>query len=154
MKILIKPLLLLVLATAGKLASADVLAEVFGDPMPTSPPPVSLSAAIVRLETSGQPVESRVSGRITEVCQKKGCWMVLTDGSLYARVTFKDYGFFVPKDSGQHEAVVLGTLSSNQLTAREANHYEKDAGRPERHAGSVTEYTIVASSVQFRSTAE
>ena len=40
---------------------------------------------------------------IDEVCQMKGCWMTL-ESDQKVRVTFKDYGFFVPKDAGGTES--------------------------------------------------
>ena len=45
-----------------------------------------------------------VRGRVRDVCQKKGCWMVVDDGTAHARVRFADYAFFVPKDSSGKEA--------------------------------------------------
>ena len=41
-----------------------------------------------------------VEGSISAVCQAKGCWMTIAGGKATsrARVTFKDYAFFVPKD--------------------------------------------------------
>jgi hypothetical protein len=43
--------------------------------------------------------EIRVEGSIKEVCQHKGCWLKLTDGTKELTVRFKDYGFFIPKDA-------------------------------------------------------
>ena len=42
-----------------------------------------------------------VEGSVNRVCQMKGCWMELAadDDTSGVRVTFKDYGFFVPTDS-------------------------------------------------------
>ncbi len=105
---------------------------------------LGLSQAI---ESASSDESVKIKGQITEVCQKKGCFMVLTDGQNFARVTFKDYGFFVPKDSATHDAVVYGVLTSKTLTPEQVNHFEKDAGREGRHTESVTEYSIVASSV-------
>lgn len=114
-----------------------------GDPMPGKGEPISLSVAIDQ-ETA---VPQKIEGQITEVCQKKGCFMVLTDGQSFARVTFKDYGFFVPMDSSMRDAVVFGTLTRKVLSAEQANHYEADSGREGRFTGEVTEYSIIASSV-------
>ncbi|HEX9982981.1 MAG TPA: DUF4920 domain-containing protein, partial [Thermoanaerobaculia bacterium] len=42
-----------------------------------------------------------VDGVVQNACTRKGCWMELTPeaGKTGVRVTFKDYGFFVPLDS-------------------------------------------------------
>ena len=40
--------------------------------------------------------------KVRRACEKKGCWMELAGAEGIGpgmRVTFKDYGFFVPKDS-------------------------------------------------------
>src|SRR5687768_4276463 len=45
----------------------------------------------------------KVDGHVRRACTKKGCWMELAVSADPAapscRVTFKDYGFFVPTDS-------------------------------------------------------
>lgn len=33
-----------------------------------------------------------ISATVKEVCQRKGCWMIVADGKTKMRVTFKDYG--------------------------------------------------------------
>ncbi len=128
---------------------ADTAPQTFGDAMPEAPDAVTLGDAIASLDT-GETVDAKIAGKITEVCAKKGCWMVLTDGSDYARVRFKDYSFFVPTDSDGHEAVVMGSLTAKQISADEANHYEKDAGREGKYRGEQREYSIMASSVVIR----
>lgn len=66
------------------------------------------------------------SGRITEVCQKAGCWMVLaTPGGDFVRVTMLDHAFGVPKDASG-EAVVYGTLAEKTLTDAEVEHLRSE----------------------------
>ena len=68
---------------------------------------------------------NRFSGRITEVCQKEGCWMMLEDNGEVARVMMHDHAFAVPKDaSGRAE--VHGVLSVKQLTKEAAEHLAED----------------------------
>ncbi|MEM6767781.1 MAG: DUF4920 domain-containing protein, partial [Bacteroidota bacterium] len=53
------------------------------------------------LVAEGQELASlKLSGEVDACCQAKGCWMSMTlpDGKSM-RVTFKDYGFFVPINS-------------------------------------------------------
>ena len=38
-------------------------------------------------------------GKVQRACTRKGCWMEIGEGDDACRVTFKDYGFFVPRDS-------------------------------------------------------
>ena len=68
-----------------------------------------------------------VKGRIRDVCQKKGCWMVLTDGESQMRIRFADYGFFVPKDSSGKDAYVEGRAAVEEISEKVARHYEAEA---------------------------
>ncbi|HNR91869.1 MAG TPA: DUF4920 domain-containing protein [Dokdonella sp.] len=66
------------------------------------------------------------SGEITQVCKKKGCWLVLTgaDGG-YARVAMHDHAFGVPTDS-KGPAIVYGTLSEKVFSQAEIDHLRED----------------------------
>ena len=94
-----------------------------------------------------------VRARVAEVCRMKGCWMVLTDGALTARVTFKDYGFFVPKDLAGKTVVAEGTLSRKTLTADEAEHLDRESSSSGSTSpaaatpGPREEWSLVAASV-------
>lgn len=66
------------------------------------------------------------SGDITQVCQKKGCWLVLTgEDGRYARVAMHDHAFGVPTTS-KGRAVVYGTLSEKVFSQAEIDHLRKD----------------------------
>lgn len=69
-----------------------------------------------------------LEGRVVKACRKKGCWMVLTDGERELRVTFKDYGFFVPKDIAGRFVRVQGRVERKTLSVKDARHYLKDEG--------------------------
>ena len=69
------------------------------------------------------------SSKIDAVCQKKGCWMeVDLDEGYVARVTFLDYGFFVPLNAGGSEAIIYGKEFWKADSAAEKRHYAEDAG--------------------------
>jgi len=73
----------------------------------------------------------QVAGKISSVCRKKGCWMILAGekpGST-ARITFKDYGFFVPLDSAGSTAVVEGVVEVKTLSEADRKHLADDAGK-------------------------
>ena len=86
------------------------------------------------------------SGRIAEVCQKQGCWLVLAGerGEL-ARVFMHDHAFSVPKNASG-DAIVYGTLSEKQLSADELAHLAKDGA----NAPAARELQIDATSVLIR----
>ncbi|UXI67480.1 DUF4920 domain-containing protein [Tahibacter amnicola] len=83
-------------------------------------------------------------GRITEICQKQGCWMVLEDDGQFARVFMKDHGFSVPKDASG-AAEVYGILTVKTLSAEEIAHLQSEG----RSAVKPTELTIEATGVRL-----
>jgi hypothetical protein len=92
-----------------------------------------------------------VEGRIADVCQKKGCWTVLTDGKNTVRVRFQDYGFFLPKDAFGATALVQGVVVVRTLSEKEARHYAEESreGDPSAIHGEQREVGFVASGVRL-----
>lgn len=89
-------------------------------------------------------------GTIKQVCQKKGCFFILADGNNQARITFKDYSFFIPTNSAGRYVKIAGSFNVKELSEREAKHYAKDAGKdPEKINGPQKEYSLVATSVKI-----
>ena len=71
----------------------------------------------------------RVKGVVEEVCQMKGCWMTLkNEEGVSVRITFKDYGFFVPKDISGREVILEGVAFKEVLEEDVAKHYAEDGG--------------------------
>ena len=85
-------------------------------------------------------LDLKVKGEISEVCQAKGCWMTLDlgDGET-VRVKFKDYGFFVPKNSAGHMAIISGTAKKEVVSVKELKHLAEDAGKSEKEINAITE---------------
>ena len=124
--------------------------ESFGEKMPDNIDSVSLAQAIEKLH-SGTNEPQKISGRVAQVCRKKGCWMILTDDVNHARVTFKDYGFFVPTDAHNRSATVYGKLTEKTLSTEIAKHYASDEGLPtEEITRPQKEYSIVAEAVVLK----
>ena len=89
-----------------------------------------------------------VEASVAKVCRKKGCFFIAQDGGSRARVTFLDYGFFVPTDSGGKAVTIVGTFSRTTLSDKKARHYAEDEGAdPAKISGPQAEYGIVATSV-------
>ena len=95
-----------------------------------------------------------VEGVIENVCEMKGCWMQLTSeaGKPGVRVTFKDYGFFVPTDSKGMKARAEGVVEVKTLTKKQADHLEhEDGAKLTRNPdGTAREVSFVASGVELR----
>jgi hypothetical protein len=92
----------------------------------------------------GDTVVTTFGSTVNSVCVKKGCWMRLKlteeEESL---VTFKDYGFFVPKDIDGQEAVVHGKLFVKETSVEDLKHFAKDAGKSEEEIAAITEPKLV-----------
>jgi Domain of unknown function (DUF4920) len=113
----------------------------YGKPLPEgSPTPIAQAVANFDAH-SGKP--ARFSGRIAQVCQAEGCWIVLEDSGQTARVMFADHAFTVPKDSAGR-AEVHGVLSRKQLTPAQIEHLKEDS---KGLAVSPVEYRILADGV-------
>ncbi len=119
---------------------------VYGEHMPASNAPVPLAQVLLNFEQFTSDAVF-VSGRIGQVCQKKGCWMMLTDDGVGARVRFGDHAFAIPKQS-TGKALVLGTLRAVELSERDAKHMAKDGGKdPAKVQGPQQEWELMATSV-------
>lgn len=86
---------------------------------------------------------AKVEGTVNEVCKKKGCWMTMNkeDGSTI-RVTFKDYGFFVPMDIDGQEVILLGTAKMDSTSVEDLRHYAEDAGKTKEEIEAINEPEI------------
>lgn len=147
-----QPTAIISVPSVGKLSLADTAAKrTFGAPITIDPAAaVTVSAAMEDTAKFGQTV--LVRGTITDVCMKKGCWLVVTDNAGTMRVTFKDYGFFVPKDSHERTVYLQGVVKREVIEEDVAKHYaeeSKNGPKPEEITGSQTVITMVADGVMI-----
>lgn len=82
----------------------------------------------------------KITGKIQEVCKVKGCWLTadLGDGKSM-RMTFKDYGFFVPKDAHNKTFYAEGEAKYKVTTVEMLRHFAEDAGKSEEEIAQITE---------------
>ena len=121
--------------------------EVFGSRISQLGEPMSL-AAIIADAAAHTGKEVFVTARVAQVCQRKGCFFIAQDGDALARVTFKDYGFFIPTDSDGKQVTLVGTFTKKTISEAQARHYAEDAGKdPSKVVGDQSEYAIVATAV-------
>jgi hypothetical protein len=121
--------------------------EVFGAPVDEWDTALELKDLINAPENFTDKVVT-IETEISEVCEKKGCFFVANAGSESARITFKDYGFFIPTDSKGKTVKLIGNFEVKELTEKEAKHYAEDAGQdPELIKGPQKEYSIVATTI-------
>jgi len=122
--------------------------KLYGKAIESGTPKVGLDQAL----SNPKAFESkriRIQGTIGPVCQNKGCWMYLTDGANKIRITFENYGFFVPLDSEGRRVEVEGMLDVEVIAKEQLQHWaaeEKD-GKPEQIVQDATTVLFVASGV-------
>ena len=95
----------------------------------------------------------RVDGTVRRACSRKGCWMELASDAKGpgVRVTFKDYGFFVPVDSAGAQARVVGVVKVAELSEATARHYASEGAIvPRGQDGKAREVQLIASGVELR----
>lgn len=82
---------------------------------------------------SGNMFQGKISGKVTDVCLEKGCWMKLErNGGEKVMVHFKDYGFFMPKNIVGKDVVLDGEARMTEVSVAELQHYAADAGKSKR----------------------
>ena len=122
--------------------------EIFGSEMNEE-----ISQAISLTEAINQEVQDAeilIKANVNKVCQKKGCLFIAMDGEVSARVSFKDYGFFIPTNSTGKEVIFRGTLAEKTLTEEQARHFAEDAGDDsDEIVGEQKEYSIIATSIMI-----
>ena len=91
----------------------------------------------------------RVEARVSKVCQKKGCFFIATDADAAIRVSFEDYGFFVPTDISGKRVTLVGRVVATQRTNEQAEHLAADLGEPAASVQAGKVYEIVATSVRI-----
>lgn len=120
-----------------EVAASDFIGEKFDDSAP-----ISLAELNEKMK-SGGPVEATVTAPVSAVCQVKGCWMTLQNpGGEDVRITFKDYAFFVPKDSKGKTAIIHGKASMDTTSVEELKHFAEDDGQSKEEIEKITEPKI------------
>ena len=97
-------------------------------------------ADLMKQMQSKESLAATVEGKVSSVCQAKGCWMKIETGTGESiRVTFKDYGFFVPKDLSGSTIIMKGVASYNVTSVEELRHYAEDAKKSKEEIEKITE---------------
>ena len=133
-------LFLLSLAACGNDGDESVQ-ESFGADFTASDvvPAESLRSTYPR-EALQDSVRTTLRGTVHKVCQAKGCWMTVNAGSGEdMTVTFRDYGFFVPKDIDGREVVMHGVAYTQLTSVDELRHLAEDEGQSQAEIAAITE---------------
>lgn len=87
-------------------------------------------------------VDIAITGKVVDVCQKKGCWMHVYQPDMDDKqlmVQFKDYAFFMPLDIADRQVVIEGIAYRNITPVDELRHYAEDAGKSKEEIEAITE---------------
>ena len=127
-------------------------AKLYGQPL--QPAEVKPLADVLAKPDSFANQTVTIAAQVRKACTRKGCWMELaegtTEGTPGCRVTFKDYGFFVPIDSAGSSARVQGQVEVDTLSASAVRHYEEEGARfVKAPDGTAREVRIVATGVEL-----
>ncbi len=112
---------------------------------------MALSALLAKPEAYAEQQTLITEGPVQRACSSKGCWMEIGEGDAACRVTFKDYGFFVPTDSAGARARVQGKVVTQRIEPARVAHLEAEGAKFRNRAadGSATEVTFIATGVQL-----
>lgn len=125
---------------------ADDDVEIFGSVFTLSQGAVDLSEVMQKPnQYLGKPTVINTS--IKKVCQKKGCFFISQVDDHVVRISFKDYGFFIPTDSTNKDVQVMGELIQTQLTEQRAKHYREDLGLSKDKLVAGDTYEFVATGI-------
>lgn len=132
----------------------------FGDSI-TADDAISKDVLFSKFKTmkEGDTLEVKFASKISDVCQKKGCWMnVDLSDNEKVFVKFKDYSFFMPLNSAGEEAVINGKAFLSIESVEEQKHYAKDAGKSQEAIDSITTpiktYAFMANGVLIKNNAK
>jgi hypothetical protein len=136
-------------APAGAAVTAPAAAQVYGG----SFEPATSVPLTTLLQKPQEYADKTVTteGKVQRACTRKGCWMEIGEGDDACRVTFKDYGFFVPTDSAGAHARIQGKLATRVVEAAAVEHLESEGARfkNKKPDGSATEVRLIASAVEL-----
>ncbi|MBI3654450.1 MAG: DUF4920 domain-containing protein [Acidobacteria bacterium] len=143
-------LLLLTVLAVATVPARNGTGNHFGAPF-TKAKLVSLADLTAKAESyTGKTV--KVKGTIKDVCQREGCWLVLTDGTRELRVSMKDHAFTVPKDAANKTVIVEGIIEKKTISEETARQYaEESAGMIDPHSikGAQVILTLTATGVRI-----
>jgi hypothetical protein len=122
----------------------------FGAEFTTAEPTTTLAAVLEDPAAfTGQTIH--VEGRIADVCQQAGCWLVLAEGERTIRITTKNHDYGVDRDVASLRAELEGVVLARPLDPERTAHHRSESANPdampEDQAGEVY-YEIDAAAVR------
>jgi len=132
-------LFIIAIAFAACQNKPAVITNVYGAAISTDG---ALALASLNEQVAGKDsVQLTLKGTIEKTCAKKGCWMTVQDeNGVATRITFKDYGFFVPTEGADGKEVVFSGVAKRKVTdVATLRHFAEDDGKSAEEISSITE---------------
>src|ERR1044072_6485541 len=106
---------------SDSLKGDTVAMQYFGD---TITPDGAIPASELKAKVgNAASMNLKVEGKLESCCQKKGCWSeLMLNDSETIHVTFKDYGFFVPKDAAGKTMIMEGVAKYDTTNVEMIKH--------------------------------
>ena len=100
----------------------------------------AINIADIPSKLEANPVlDTKIQGKILEVCPKKGCWIKLqVNETTTAMVKMKDYGFFLPVSAVGKTVVLDGKVELKTTSVEELKHYAEDAKKTPEEIAAIT----------------
>ena len=111
--------------------------NIYGEAIPTEN---AVDLASLNDQVQGKDsVMLTMKGTIEKTCAAKGCWMSVQDqNGMATRITFKDYGFFVPTEGAEGKEVVFSGVAKRKVTdIATLRHYAEDAGKSQEEIAAI-----------------
>ena len=139
----------IILAVSILLVSLPLFADTYGEPLSDNDP-VKLSALLASPDDYvGQTI--KVKGKVTDVCEMMGCWMIIAgdDESESIRFKVEDGVIVIPTEAKGKKAVAEGTFAKIEMTKEEAiekaKHHAEEKGMefdPSKVKGPTVTYQL------------
>ena len=134
--------LLAIACTNNQKTEETVVIQKFGDDNITEEDAITGDELMAILETEDS-AQVKVIATISDVCQKKGCWMeVDLDEKNQMLVRFLDYGFFMPLDAAGTTAIIEGIAKVDTLSVAWLKHQLEDAKASQEEIDAITKPEI------------
>jgi Domain of unknown function (DUF4920) len=104
--------------------------------------PFKLDSAVSVAELESKLTEGKYSGKITgkvvEVCQVKGCWIKIDKGNGETVLAKTSDEFFMPANIVGKTVMMNADASIKERSVKELKHYAEDAGKSKEEIEKIT----------------
>jgi hypothetical protein len=114
--------------------------------------PFTLASAVPASAVLSDPASHvgkvRMTGELTEVCQKMGCWAVVRDDAGHSvRITMKDHAFGIDQGGAGRKVELEGELVKKAVDPEQVAHYKSEGSAHPPEEGKTETYEVVATTV-------